>query len=169
MFQNPSESAGIDIDPGKYYVKVAKLEPVSGQFGDQVKWTFELATLDGQVILTDRGFNAEFWQWSSPKITRGGKKPSKAYSWGEALLPGVEIMDLTGEEFASMVVGKKAVALIGPNDSGRTAILSLSPVPAKGGKTAAKTAPPPEPPDDADLIEADAIEAEQREAVAAPW
>src|SRR5689334_19383003 len=105
MFDNPTTGGGFtEIDAGKYYVKVMRLEAApGGQFGDQVKWVFEVATLDGVVLLDDRGFNAEFWEWSSPKITQGGKRPSKAYQWGEALLPGTDLMTLTGEEYAALV------------------------------------------------------------------
>lgn len=173
MFSNPSESAGLEIEEGKYYGKVIRLEPTDGQFGPQVKWTWELATLDGQVLTNDRGFNAEWWQWSSPKISRGGKKPSKAYLWGSALLPGVEIMEMTGEAFAKAVVGKKAVLLIGPNDNGNTTILSMSPLPAKNG--AGKTAPtapatsPEEPPDDPAAIEAAVSESAEAVGAGEPW
>lgn len=177
MFNDPTAGGGYtEIEMGKYYVKVVKLEPqTGGTFGDQVKWVFEVATLQGEVLTDDRGFNAEFWDWSSPKITSGGKRPSKAYTWGEALLPGVDLMTLTGSEFAQMVVGKKALALIGPNENQKTRILQLSPMPSKGttnGKQPAKepaaTQTPPEAPlDDPELIEA--AVAESAEAAAAPW
>lgn len=182
MFNNPTTGGGFtEIDPGKYYVKVTRLEPfVGGQFGDQVKWVFEVATLDGVVLTDDHQFNAEFWQWSSPKISTGGRKgPSKAYEWGEALLPGTDLMSLTGEEFGQLVIGKKALALIGTKDSPngkKSVILSMSPLLTKSanGKAvpaakAAPIAPPEPPPDDPELIEADAIEAEQADATAAPW
>lgn len=174
-FSNPSTAgAGIEIEMGKYFVKVVRLEDVEGgQYGDQIKWVFELATTTGEVLLDDRGFNAEFWQWSSPKISSGGKRPSKAYEWGTALLPGVDLMQLTGEQFGQMVIGTKALALIGPNENGNTRILNMSPMPAKNGAAKpaaaaapAKATPPPEPPDDAAQIEADVAEAEQ---AAAPW
>lgn len=178
-FANPSTASGLDLDPGKYYVKVVKLEDADGsQYGPQMLWKFEVATLDGVVLEDDRGFKAEFWQWSSPKISTGGKRPSKAYEWGAALMPGVDIMELTGEEFATMVINKKAVALIGPNENGNVRILNLSPIQTKNGAkaqangkpAAAKPeAPPEEPPDDPEKLEADAAAAEQSDADAAPW
>lgn len=176
-FSNPSTAVGIEIETGKYYVKVVSIEDQpEGQFGPQILWKFELATLDGAVVLDDRGFNAEFWQWSTPKISTGGKRSSKAYEWGTALLPGVDLMTLTGEQFGTMIIGTKAMALIGPNENGNTSILNMSPMPAKNGaapKTATKAAaptavqtPPEEPPDDVAAIEASVAEAE---AAAAPW
>jgi len=179
-FNDPSPAGGFtEVDSGKYFVKVTRLEDVpEGQFGPQVKWVFELATLQGEVLLDERGFNAEFWAWTSPKITTGGKRPSNAYVWGQALLPGVDLMELTGSEFAAMVVGKKAVALIGQNENGKTRILQMSPMPAadKNAQPAQKTAPaakttskqaePEAPPDDVQGIEQQVTESE---AAAAPW
>jgi hypothetical protein len=172
-FNNPSVGgSGYEVETGKYYVKVIRLEDVpEGQYGPQVKWIFELASLDGVVLTDERGFNVEFWAWTSPKISTGGKKPSKAYTWGEALLPGVDLLALSGQDFGTMVVGKKALALVGPNDNQKTTILNMSPLPSQPKpKAAPKTATPPEePPDDAELIEANAIEAEQAQTAAAPW
>jgi hypothetical protein len=176
-FSNPTVGGGsYEFDTGKYYVKVVRLEDQpEGQYGPQIKWVFEVASLDGEVITDEKGLNAELWQWSSPKISTGGKRNSKAFDWGSALMPNIDLMTLSGEEFSTVIVGKKAIALIGPKEgSQRTGILSLSPIPAKNGNAKASPAkaaaptqnvPPEAPPDDVDQIEA----AVAASADAAPW
>lgn len=147
MFENPS-SGGLYVEPGRYIVKVVKLDPMpaSPQFpeaGPGIKWIFNLQDAATKVVVQDdRGFPGEFWQFSSAKMTPN----AKARKWAGALLGRAIDNNDTGESLAIEVLGKKALALIGENDKGRTAILSLSPIaPANGAAVKAAPAPKPEP------------------------
>lgn len=154
MFENPS-SGGLYVEPGRYVAKVVKLEPQppSSQFpeaGPGIKWVFNLQDAATKaVIQDDRGFPGEFWQFSSAKMTPN----AKARKWAQALLGRQIDSTDTGESLGIELLGKKALALIGENEKGRTAILSMTalgataparqPVGAVAGKTAAKTEEPP--------------------------
>lgn len=147
MFENPS-SGGLYVEPGRYIAKVVKLEPTppTPQFpeaGPGIKWVFNLQDAQTKnVVQDDRGFPGEFWQFSSAKMTPN----AKARKWATALLGReIDLKTDTGESIGVELLGKKALALIGENDKGRTAILSLSALPKANGTAAPKAAPAREP------------------------
>lgn len=62
------------VEPGEYIAKVAKLETVSGEYGEQLKVSFELAEQPG-VLVTG---------WASLKLS----PKAKLYKWASALCFG---------------------------------------------------------------------------------
>jgi hypothetical protein len=141
MFENPSSGGGTFIEDGRYLVKVKRLEPVEDNgFGPGVKWVFNLATTDGELVKDERGFDAELWQFSSRKMSKGAKT-AKARAWAEALLGRELSDDETGDGLAELLIGKKALALIGQNEKERSTILKMTPIAAKNGQATAAPAP----------------------------
>lgn len=141
MFDDPSQGYEA-IEPGRYIVKLVRFEQTShAEYGPGIKWVFHVAnpaTDPPTLIYQQDGTPYEFFQITSPKL---GPKSKKARPWLEALLgrPIVEGQD-TGDALAKAVVGKKAAALIGPNDGGYSTIHQMFPL---GGKAAAVAAPSP--------------------------
>lgn len=134
MFENPSEGFQA-VDPGRYIVRVVGLDPTEHvEYGPGIKWRFNLAEqATGTPIYQADGSMYELWQTTSTKLS----PRSRARPWVEALL-GRDLADGdTGPALAQEVIGKKALALVGPNDKGYTSILSMSPYKAalakKGG------------------------------------
>lgn len=149
-FRDPT-FGGIDLDEGKYFVKVKALEDApEGQFGPGIKWIFTVATPEGGVVKDDRGFDAEFWQFSSDSLS----SRSKGGKWAAALLGRELTPQDKGSEIAKALIGKKGVALIADNEEGtRKNIVKMSPmvVTDENGNGETKSIPPQppeEPPDE---------------------
>jgi hypothetical protein len=136
-FNDVPSSGGMDIDPGRYIVKVVRLEPgKDGEFGPTIRWVFNLATPDTKLVISaPSGEPYELFQFTSVKV--GQKSTSRP--WIEALLDRPLNDGESGSELARAVIGKKAVALIGQNERGYTAVLQMSPL-----STLAKSKPAPQ-------------------------
>lgn len=121
---------GLDIEPGRYIAKLLRFEAMEdGQFGPRRKWLFALAHSDsGQALYDTAGNLIEFAEFTSVKL---GKK-ARARMLFEGLL-GRELGDgEDGRAIAKECIGKKALALIGPNENQWTCILSLQPYTGNG-------------------------------------
>lgn len=136
MFDNPNQGFEA-VEAGRYVVKCVRLEAVNhAEYGPGIKWVFNLAnplTDPPTPIYQADGTLYELWQTTSTKVT----PRSKARPWLETLLgrPIVDGQD-TGEALAAAVVGKKAQALIGPNERGYSSILQMMPLGGNGAKPA---------------------------------
>lgn len=125
------------VEPGKYLAKLDRIERMSdGEFGPRRKWVFHLADpATGTVIYRADGERHEFPVVTSTKL--GPKATARMLAQG---LLGRELTDDdTGAALASEILGKRAIALIGPNGNNWVTILSLAPAPEKG-KASAKPA-----------------------------
>ncbi len=134
-FPTVKAGGGLDIEPGRYIAKLLRFEAMEdGQFGPRRKWLFALAHADsGQALYDTDGNLIEFAEFTSLKL---GKK-ARARMLFEGLL-GREIMDgEDGRAIAKDCIGKKALALIGPNENQWTCILSLQPYTGNGTAKAA--------------------------------
>jgi len=131
-FAPVTNSQGVAIEPGRYLVKLIRFEKLEdGEFGPRRRWVFAVADAATQTPLyqTD-GRVFELGQTTSTKM---GKK-ANARKLFEGLL-GRELTDgEDGRAIAQEALGKKALALIGPNQNGWIEILSLTP--ATNGKAA---------------------------------
>jgi hypothetical protein len=139
-FDDVTEGGGSPVDPGRYVVKVVRLDP--GQdFGNgpTIRWVFHLADAASKAILRDEeGDPYEFYQLSSRKLS-AGSKPGK---WAGALLGRALNPGESGAMIASELVGKKGVALVGNNEQGYPRILQLDPIGQPGnGASQSKPAP----------------------------
>lgn len=131
-FPTVKSSGGIEIEPGRYLVKLLRYERVDdGQFGPRRKWIFAIATADTQQPLYDAEGNlVEFAEWTSLKL---GQK-ARARMLFEGLL-GRELEDgEDGRAIAKECIGRKGLALIGPNENQWTCVLSLQPYTNGDGK-----------------------------------
>ncbi len=131
-FDKPSAGGSVfETEDGRYLLKVADLEDTeSGEYGPGIKWVLNVATMDRQMIKDERGFDAQFWQFSSAKLT----PRAKGRKWVEAFL-GRELDETNDDGPALMkeLKGKWAIGLLAHNDKDRVAIVTLSPL-----KTGAK-------------------------------
>jgi len=124
-FPTVKASGGIDIEPGRYVVKLLRFERMEpGQFGERRKWLFAIADAATQSPMYDTDGNlVEFAEFTSLKL---GQK-ARARMLFEGLL-GRELTDgEDGRAIAQEAIGKKGLALIGPNANNWTCILSLAP------------------------------------------
>jgi hypothetical protein len=140
-FDDASEGGGSPVEPGRYHVKVIRLEP--GQdFGNgpTIRWVFHLADAASKAILRDpEGEAYEFFQLSSTKLS-GRSKPRQ---WAEALLGRSIENGESGALIAHELQGRKGVALIANNEQGYPRILQLDPL--KGDGAAASKPEPKKP------------------------
>ena len=63
------------IPAGTYSATVVGIEPVAGEYGDQLKWRF---------AVDDAGTARELWAWCSQKLS----PKSKLWGWTDAILFG---------------------------------------------------------------------------------
>lgn len=129
-FPTVRSGGGLDIDAGRYIVKLLRFERMEpGQFGERRRWIFALAYADsGQALFDTEGKLVEFAEFTSLKM---GNK-ARARMLFEGLL-GRELTDgEDGRAIAQECIGKKAIALIGPNANDWTCILSLKPYTDEG-------------------------------------
>ena len=120
-------SGGLDVEPGRYLVRVERLEPTEhAEFGPGLRWVLTLDSLATQpptpLYQTD-GTRFELWQTTSRKLT----PRAKARRWLEAFLDRDLQERESGAELAQAVLGRRGVALIGPNERGYPTILQLAP------------------------------------------
>lgn len=147
MFENPSEG-GSFIDPGRYVIKIVKLEPQppSDQHPDwkpSVRVYLNLATYPDMKLKmdpTNPDQPYEWWQYLSVAMGRGTKTRQKVEAFlGRPLVEGVD----TGEAIATALIGAKAIAMVGPNDKGKDAILGALQPYKQPAKAPAAAAPAP--------------------------
>lgn len=132
------------LEDGRYLLKVVRLEPSDdGQFGPSIRWVFNVADPATKAIIRDS--QGEFYEWhqySSTKLT----PRSKAYPWIVALLGREVQVGESGGAIARELIGKRAVAMVGPKEAGgRAVILSIKPFTSA---PAATPEPAPAPPAD---------------------
>lgn len=142
MFNDPTDSSGSFIEPGRYVIKIVKLEPMppSAEHPDwkaSVRMILNLATYPGMELKRDsQGESYEWWQYLSVAMGKGTKTRQKVEAFlGRELVEGQD----TGAAIAEALLGAKAIAMIGPNEKGKDAILgALQPfkAPAKATKAA---------------------------------
>lgn len=137
-FPTVKASGGIEIEPGRYIVKLLRFERMEpGQFGERRRWIFAIADAATQSPMFDTEGNlVEFAEFTSLKL---GQK-ARARMLFEGLL-GRELADgEDGRAIAQEAIGKKGLALIGPNANNWTCILSLTPYVSENGNGKAKAA-----------------------------
>lgn len=129
-FPKVKAGGGIDIEPGRYLVKLLRFEAMEdGEWGPRRRWVFAIAHSDTQQPLYDKDGNlVEFSEFTSLKL---GNK-ARARLLFEGLL-GRELTDgEDGRAIAQEAIGKKGLALIGPNQNAWVGILSLTPYTGNG-------------------------------------
>lgn len=137
-FPTVKSGGGLDIEPGRYIVKLLRFERMEpGQFGERRKWVFALAHADtGAAVFDADGNLVEFAEFTSLKL---GQK-SRARMLFEGLL-GRELVDgEDGRAVAQESIGKMGLALIGPNQNNWTCVLSLTPYTGNGNGKAKQAA-----------------------------
>jgi hypothetical protein len=142
VFEDPRDDSGSFIDPGRYVIKIVKLEPqppsdLHPDWKPSVRVILNLATYPGMDLKRDsQGEPYEWWQYLSVAMGKGTKTRQKVEAFlGRELVEGQD----TGAAIAEALIGAKAIAMIGPNEKGKDAILgALQPfkAPAKAGKAA---------------------------------
>jgi hypothetical protein len=142
MFEKPAENGGGYLSPGRYIVKVVKLEKVPSQtegWKDSIRWYFHLVDCATGRLVERDGQPYEWYQFSSVSLSKHPK--NKTRPWVEALLK-IDVDDLDEAEVADLcnrLIGTKADVMIGvPTGSTRDGILTIKPYkePAKVTKTA---------------------------------
>ena len=130
------------LPTGEYLVQVTDFEEVTGEFGPQVKLTFEIVKPAKFAGKTKLG-------WASMKLSTGGKRNSKLWDWtcaifGRKLKIGedMELMDLVGRQAVAVIITEKK----GEDDMNK--ISSLKPYAPQPPFPAAGAAKPPKPPAD---------------------
>lgn len=143
MFEKPVENGGGYLTPGRYIVKVVKLEKVPSQtegWKDSIRWYFHLVDCATNRVVERDGQPYEWYQFSSVSLSKHPK--NKTRPWVEALL-NVKVDELDDAAIADLstrLVGAKASAVIGiPTGGNRDGILSIEPY--KAPMKAAKPAP----------------------------
>jgi hypothetical protein len=123
------------VPTGEYPAKIQKVEEVSGQFGDQLKFTFELPP-------NEEGEKRTLLGWASAKFN----PLSKLYGWTESALGGAPID--RGYNFNSDdIIGKPVTLVVIVKMSEKGEVNKIQSVlPYKKAKPAA--APPKEAPAD---------------------
>ena len=143
IFDTVSNVEGKQFEPGRYQLKVVRLEAATGQFGPQIKWIMNVSEKsdDGWALHYDNdGQPYEWHQYTSTKLS----PKTKGRKWAQAFL-GRDLEDgESGAEIARALVGCKANAILGPNERGYSAILQIDPAPKP------KKAPKPPVEDDED-------------------
>lgn len=144
MFEDPTENTSF-IEPGRYCLKIVKLEPQppSAEHPDwkpSVRLILNLATYPAMKLMLDKDQQPyEWFQYCSVAMGKG----TRTRQWVEAFL-GRELVEGqdTGVAIAEALLGAKAIAMVGPNTKGKDAILgALQPFKAPVKATAAKGAP----------------------------
>jgi hypothetical protein len=130
----------LDIDPGVYAATIKDIEKVTGEFGDQLRFTFTIDEIPDE----------EPWAWCSYKLGT----QTKLWKWFTALKGRPPTI---GERLAPRdLVGCRCQLVIGPKKSkGGDEVLGVTDIlRAKG----TKAAPQPPPPEEALTATADAPE-----------
>jgi hypothetical protein len=150
VFEDPRDSneSGSFIEPGRYVLKVVKLEPMPPNpehpdWKPSVRWTFNLAEYPSMAVKygTD-GQPYEWWQYSSVSMAKHPK--AKTRPWVEAFLGRAVTDDDTGAALGDALLGAKAIALVGPAPgTGKDSIVSIQPYKAPA-KAQASTGARPE-------------------------
>lgn len=122
-----------DIETGKYLVQIVDIEETTGEFGLQLKWSFEIVAGDN----TGKRLSA----WSSQAMTT----KSKLVKWASAILRTTP--DQLDELDTDDLIGQRVVAVV-VETAGKTGDLfakidSLQPYTPKAAPTPAA---PPAPP-----------------------
>ncbi len=147
LFNKPKEGGDGDFWPkqnGTYVGICTGFEEgpeVSARTKDQpdatitlVRWTFKLFDMVGNPVtyVPEAGENAgqtievETDGLSTPTITRR----SKSGGWFMALLDrDIDFDEADEEELMAECIGKKAMVVFGPNDSGKTVLTQVNPAP----------------------------------------
>lgn len=143
MLGDVTNSGGSPLEMGKYILKLVRLEDEGeSQFKEgerRIKWIFHVAeygTNPPAVMRKSDGEEYEFFAWNNGKMGPN----TFARQWSEALLGRTLAEGESGASIGQEIVGKKAIALIGPNKNGRTSILQIEPLVAKKGNGAAAPA-----------------------------
>lgn len=144
MFNDPTSSGGSFIEPGRYVIKIVKLEPqppsdLHPDWAPSVRMILNLATYPDMKLKMDPQNETqpyEWWQYLSVVMSKGTQTRQKVEAFlGRELVEGQD----TGAAIGEALLGAKAIAMVGPNKNGKDAILgALQPYkePAKAAKVA---------------------------------
>lgn len=129
----------IGVPAGVYVARVKSLEEDDGQYGAQIKFTFEIR----EVLACDdddpeRWIGEEKWGWCSDILTPN----SKLFKWSRQILGGD--FDIGDELNLDDMLGKTVRITVGENKNGNLAITDLAAHRPKKAAKARKPAPEPE-------------------------
>jgi hypothetical protein len=129
-FGNATNSTGGNLPQldGTYTLEIVRFEDMEpGQYGDRMRWVFNVTDDDGELVTYESG---DAYEWYQTTGTTLGPR-STARDWAQKFL-GRDLADgEKGQDVAAELVGKKARALVELQDNGYSKISGLTAIKRK--------------------------------------